>query len=125
VIAYKLFRRRKDGSLGSLFIHRAARIPVGVWLDAEPHRTCGYAFRPGWHCTRKPEAPHLRQSGDRVWYRVELREVQTFERPICQGGAWLLARQMKVLEEVVIVDPKREERDRSRNDLSAGILVKG
>jgi hypothetical protein len=61
--AYKLMKHRKDGTLGSLFIHRKAVIPVGVWLDAEDHPTKGYAHRVGWHCTFKPYAPHLGTKG--------------------------------------------------------------
>jgi hypothetical protein len=96
MIAYKLFRRRKDGTLGSLFINRRAEIPVGTWLNSQAHRTRGYAYRPGWHCTLEPQAPHLRQTGDRVWYQVELEGVERFARPASQGGAWLLARRMRV-----------------------------
>jgi hypothetical protein len=39
MIAYKLFRVRRDGSIGPLFINRNLRIPVGVPLPAEAHRT--------------------------------------------------------------------------------------
>lgn len=65
-IGYKLFRRRRNGTLGPLFINRRQVIPVGEWLDAEAHATRGYAYRPGWHATLRPAAPHLRQGGDRV-----------------------------------------------------------
>lgn len=95
---YKLFRRRADGSLGSLFINRRARVPLGVWLTAEDHRTKGYAHRPGWHATLKRYAPHLRQDGDRVWCRVQLRGCEECQRPESQGGTWLLAQGLKVLE---------------------------
>lgn len=57
--AYKLFRRRGDGSLGPLFINKRQRIPLGEWLQAEDHPTKGYAHRPGWHCGVAPSAPHL------------------------------------------------------------------
>jgi hypothetical protein len=51
MIAYKLFRKLKDGSLAPLFINKKTRIPLNKWLDAEPHPTKGFAFRKGWHCT--------------------------------------------------------------------------
>lgn len=103
---YKLLRRRKDGSLGPLFINVRQRIPVGVWLRAEAHRTKGYAYRPGWHCTLRPHAPHLRTTGpDRVWCLVSLVGVKTYDRPESQGGTWLLARRMRV-EEVLTGHPK-------------------
>ena len=47
--AYKLFIKRKDGTIGPLFIGRKQRIPMGVWLEAEDIPTKGYAHRPGWH----------------------------------------------------------------------------
>jgi len=57
--AYKLFKLRADGTLGPLFINASQRLPEGVWLKSEDHPTKGFAHRPGWHCTLKPEAPHL------------------------------------------------------------------
>lgn len=97
--AYKLFRKRANGTLGSLFIHKTAVIPIGQWLEAEDHQTRGYAHRPGWHCTPLPYAPHLRQGGDRVWCEVEIKDISIFKRPERQGGAWLLAGKMKVIQE--------------------------
>lgn len=97
MIAYKLFRVRKDGTLGPLFINRDFVIPVGVWLTAEEHRTKGYAYRPGWHATLKPEAPHLSTKG-RVWAKVVLKDTILHDRPQSQGGRWVLAGRMKVLD---------------------------
>lgn len=97
MIAFKLLRVRKDGSIGPLFINKKQRIPVGQWLQAEAHRTKGYAFRPGWHCCAKKSAPHLTEKG-RVWCRVELDGVKEMHRPECQGGLWFLAQRMRVLE---------------------------
>lgn len=51
MIAYKLIRKLKDGSLSPLFINKKQRIPIGIWLDAESHPTNGFAYRKGWHCT--------------------------------------------------------------------------
>lgn len=97
MIAYKLLSVRKDGSLGPLFINRRQRIPLGTWMKAECHPTKGFAIRPGWHATSSPVAPHLGTKGRR-WFQVELRGVTTFERPDCQGGTWLLAQWMKVIQ---------------------------
>ncbi len=94
--AYKLMRLRKDGTLGSLFIYRKNVIPIGIWLEAEDHPTKGYAHRPGWHCTYKPEAPHLSKK-NRVWVEVEVEDFSIFERPINQGGKWILAKKMKIV----------------------------
>lgn len=96
MIAYKLMRLRKDGTLGSLFIHKRAVIPIGEWLVAEDHQTKGYAHRPGWHCTLKPWAPHL-STKDRVWVKVEVEDFEYFDRPQAQGGKWVLAQKMMVL----------------------------
>lgn len=95
--AYKLFRLRKDGTLGPLFINRRQVVPVGKWLTAEEHPTAGFAFRPGWHCTAQPVAPHLGKAG-RVWCRVEITGAEPFTRPEHQGGTWYLARRMRVVE---------------------------
>jgi len=95
--AYKLFRQRKDGSLGPLFINARQRIEIGAWLPAEAHRTKGFAYRPGWHCCLRPEAPHLSEKG-RVWCLIEVEDYRTYNRPESQGGTWVLANHMKVLE---------------------------
>jgi len=97
MIAYKLVRKRKDGTLGPLFINARLRIPLGKWMDAEAHYKKGFAFRPGWHCTLKPVAPHLSKKG-RVWIKVEVLFYEKYERPESQGGTWVLAQRMKVLE---------------------------
>lgn len=99
VIGYKLFKVRKNGTLGPLFINARQVIPVGEWLEAEAHPTKGFAFRPGWHATFTPNAPHLRTTGpDRVWCRVELEGTRTYDRPESQGGSWVLADRLRVLE---------------------------
>ena len=97
--AFKLLRKRKDGSLGPLFINAKQRIPIGEWLEAEDHPTKGYAHRPGWHCTATKEAPHLSET-DRVWCNVVIMDYVHFNRPRSQGGQWLLAQRMKVLGEI-------------------------
>ena len=96
MIAYKLFRERRNGTIGPLFINRKQIIPVGYWLNAENIPTKGYAHRPGWHCGAAPSAPHLTEKG-RSWYQVEVDDFYTFERPKHQGGTWIIANKMKFL----------------------------
>jgi hypothetical protein len=98
---YKLFRVRRDGTgtLGPLFINRPQVIQTGSWLQAEPHRTKGFAFRPGWHICSKPLAPHLSKKG-RVWFKVEMQNAVPFLRPTAQGGLWFLAQRMKVIKRI-------------------------
>lgn len=95
--AYKLLSLKKDGSIGSLFINKRARLPIGEWMEAEDHPTKGYAHRKGWHCMLKPDAPHLTEKG-RVWAEVEVDEFEYFDRPESQGGRWVLAQKMKIVE---------------------------
>jgi len=95
--AYKLFRQRKDGTLGSLFINRQRKLPINEWLVAEEHLTKGYYFRPFWHCLSKPHAPHLSLK-NRVWARVEIKRFKKMQRPNHQGSEWYLAQQLKILE---------------------------
>lgn len=95
MIAYKLVRQRKDGSLGPLFINAKQRLPIGVWLAAKAHKTKGFAFRPGWHCTSKPVAPHLSKTG-RIWVQITIKEYTQHLRPINQGGLWYTANMMRI-----------------------------
>lgn len=95
MIAYKLVKQRKDGSLGPLFINARFRIPFDKWLQAEAHKKKGFAFRPGWHCTAKPYAPHLKWTENRVWCEVEVEDYREENRPVSQGGLWFLANRVK------------------------------
>jgi hypothetical protein len=99
MIGYKLFRKRADGSIGPLFINRKLRIETNKLMPAESHPTKGFAVRPGWHVTAKPEAPHLSMKG-RQWFKVEFEDYQELRRPVQQGGLWYLANKMRVLEAV-------------------------
>lgn len=99
MIAYKLLSKKKDGSIGPLFINRRLRLEIGKWYQAENYPTKGYAVRPGFHCTTKPEAPHLSEK-DRVWCMVDIEDYREFERPEHQGGKWLLANRLKVIKEL-------------------------
>lgn len=94
--AHKLFRVRKDGSLGSLFINRRARLPFNKWIEAKAYPTKGFKFRPFWHCMSEPVAPHLSMTG-REWFEVEIESYEIMERPASQGGLWYLASGIKIL----------------------------
>jgi len=97
MIAYKLMTRRKDGTLGPLFINRPLRLVLGTTYEAEDHPTVGYKRRPGWHCCPRPHAPHLKLMGNRQWVEVEIAEYTSEERPKSQGGTWYLANKMTPL----------------------------
>lgn len=99
MIAYKLLRKRKNGTIGPLFINRKLVIPFNEWLDAESHPTKGYSYRPFWHCTSKPIADHLSKKG-RVWCKIEINDFTVMERPKSQGGKWYLASKIKVLKQL-------------------------
>lgn len=103
-IAYKLVKVRKDGSIGPLFINASLRIEVGEWLKAEAHRKSGFAFRPGWHCTKTDVAPHLKErlKGGQVrqWWKVEIEDFEERIRPVAQGGLWYLAQKIRFLHPV-------------------------
>jgi hypothetical protein len=95
-ISYKLFRELKSGEITSLFINKNERLKRDIWLEAKSYPTKGYKLRPFWHCTEKPIAPHLSIKG-RTWLKVEMEEYTEFNRPICQGGKWFLAKRIKIL----------------------------
>ena len=97
MIGYKLFRLRKDGTLGPLFINRKQRLTVGTLYHAEAHLTKGFAFRPGWHICSEMNAPHLSKK-DRVWAIVWFDEYTEHVRPESQGGLWYTANKMTIME---------------------------
>jgi hypothetical protein len=99
MIGYKLFRLRKDGSLGPLFINCRQRLEVGITYEAEEHLTKGFAFRPGWHICSEMNAPHLSKKG-RVWAKVKFSDYTSHVRPESQGGLWYTANKMKIVEVV-------------------------
>jgi hypothetical protein len=94
--AFKLLRKRSNGTLGPLFINRKLVIPLNVWLPAEDWPTRGYAHRPGWHATLQPVAPHLSIKG-RIWAEIKIKQYKKYKRPESQGGTWVLANWMKVV----------------------------
>lgn len=97
MIAYKLCRRLKNGNIRSLFINKKIDLPFNIWLNAECHPTKGFKERPFWHCTSKPEAPHLSEK-NRVWVKIEMEDFEEFQRPESQGGLWYLAKRIKLIE---------------------------
>lgn len=97
MIAYKLFRIKKNGDITSLFINKTVPLKINEWLVAESYPTKGYKHRPYWHCTSEPIAPHLSEKG-RKWFKVEMKDFIKFERPKSQGGLWYLAGQIKIIE---------------------------
>lgn len=102
MIGYKLFRKRKDGTYGPLFINKRLKMVEGEWYEAEDHPTKGYAHRPGWHiCADPRNAPHLKHDIDsRVWCRVQFFGADKITRPANQGGFWWLAARMRILYEL-------------------------
>lgn len=97
ITVYKLVRKMKDGTIAPLFINKKFRFPIGEWLESESHPTKGFAYRPGWHCTLKMEAPHLSEK-DRVWVKGLAENYELYDRPESQGGTWVLSQRFKVLE---------------------------
>ena len=99
MIAYKLFRVLKSGEITPLFINKTKRLPLNEWMKAEQHPTKGFKFRPYWHCTSEPLAPHL-SIKNRQWYKVEIKDFKEMERPNSQGGLWYLSNNIKIIEKV-------------------------
>ena len=98
MIGYKLFRIRKDGSLGSLFINRNQRLELNKRYVSKSHPTKGFAVREGWHICQKPNAPHLSMK-NRRWYVVEFTgSIKKYNRPESQGGLWYTSRYIKILK---------------------------
>ena len=97
--AYKLLRKRKNGTLAPLFINKKLVIKLNEWMQAESHPTKGYSLRPFWHCTHKPEAKHLSTKG-RVWCKVEIEDFTEMMRPATQGGKWYLANRIRIIKEI-------------------------
>ena len=104
--AYKLLRIKKDGKLYPLFINKTVETPIGEWLEAELHVTAGFSPRKGYHCCFQPLAPHLKMqlaSGEqRVWVECEVEDWESYDRPITQGGAWILAQRMKLIRTLTL-----------------------
>lgn len=104
MIGYKLFRKRKDGSYGPLFINRKLKLYPNIVYFAEDHPTKGFAVRPGWHICKTTYAPHL-STKNRVWCKVEFDLKDTLWRPDSQGGVWYLGNTLKILSEYSTPNP--------------------
>ena len=96
IYAYKLFRVRKDGSIGSLFINPKERYELNSWMTAKPYKRDGFQFRPGWHSLNEPKAPHLSLKG-RAWFLVKISSYTTHTRPVSQGGKWFLSNKLSIV----------------------------
>ena len=77
------------------YINKKRKLPINEWLNAESFPTKGYALRPFWHCTKFPNAPHIKMNG-KIWYEVEIEDFTEFKRPLSQGGLWYLAKRIKI-----------------------------
>ena len=97
--AYKLVRKLKSGRLSPLFINKTLDLQMGQWYNSECHPTKGFTTRQGWHCTLKPEAPHLSEK-NRIWVEVEVEDYQMYNRPESQGGQWVLANKIRFIKEL-------------------------
>lgn len=78
VKAFKVFKRRKDGTLGSLFVDCRRRIAVGKWIEAkDAFRPTWLSFLPGWHSHADfSKAKALLKAADnRVMYEVLVKDI--------------------------------------------------
>lgn len=75
MIAYKLFRELKDGSISPLFINKKLRLKLNEWLTAESHPTKGFVFRQDG-IAPKSQLLHIYQSmeehGIRLKWKITL-----------------------------------------------------
>jgi hypothetical protein len=99
--AWKLFRLRKDGTLGPLFVDRELVIrPETVYTARQDIRPKTLAYRPGFHCIKHRWAPHIKMrlhNGERrVWCRVVIADYYRDKRPLTQGGMWYVAQNLMI-----------------------------
>ena len=102
VYTTKLFKQRKDGTLGPLYIGSKQRIDSkgGEWLPFDEKLSKkGFGERPGWHAptTVAPQIKAKTKNQERVVRDVALRNWTMFPRPASQGSEWYLAGEMMVL----------------------------
>ena len=107
MIAYKLFRIDKEGRLHPMFVLANQTIPLGRWLDAKagPKDKNGYVrskigpliYRPGWHLSEMPYAPHLGVGWhdkvkplkpDMVWTKCLIDDRKDFTKDVEKNG-WI------------------------------------
>lgn len=91
--AFKQFRIDKSGNLHPLFVFANETIPIGEWLTAKEgerlnngkvkSKLGSLAYRPGWHLSEAPYAPHIgiKENGkvkymkpDTVWALCEVND---------------------------------------------------
>ena len=96
IFAFKLFRIRKEGSIGSLFVEPTARHPIGTWIPAKAHSHKKLKFRKGWHALIHPNAPHLSKK-NRAWYIVMVDNYEVIDRPKNHGGKWVIAQKLNII----------------------------
>jgi hypothetical protein len=101
IYAYKLMRKRVDGSIGSLYIGRAKKLPINEWIKSECIPTKKFKVRAGWHTLSKPVAPHLKKDIDqRKWFYVQISNYKKIERPKSQGGIWYISDWIKIIKQI-------------------------
>ena len=133
---YKLLKQRKNGTLGPLFIEASRVLPLGEPLEAICKPTKGFALRPGFHSTLRPDAPHLSGKG-RVWVECEIpgrhylrseqpelftgrngmEDVPTdgyylWPRPASQGGLWVISHKIilnRIMEPEEVAEVARQD----------------
>ena len=103
--AFKQFRIDKNGELHPLFVYAKETIPIGVWLEAKegPRTDNGkvksklgpLAYRPGWHMSEAPYAPHIgvKENGkvsymrdDTVWALCEFDDTNDYTMEARNNG---------------------------------------
>ena len=113
VYTTKIFKVRKDGTLGPLFIGAKQRIDSkgGEWLPFnEKLSRKGFGERPGWHAptTVAPQIKTKAKGQERVVRDVALRNWTVYPRPVSQGSEWYLAGEMMVLPVKVAKKKKKK-----------------
>jgi hypothetical protein len=100
MIAYKLFRVKKNSKITSLFMNKKRELPIGEWINSRSYPTKGFAVRPGWHSVARPKADHLSKIG-RKWYKVEIENFRIEERSVHQGSKWYVSKRLKIIKELI------------------------
>ena len=105
MLAYKQFRQDKSGQLHPLFVFAEETIPIGEWITAKegPKLENGkvksklgpLAYRPGWHLSEAPYAPHIgiKENGkvkymrpDTVWALCAVNDTINYTKKARKNG---------------------------------------
>lgn len=105
MIAYKQFRQDKSGNLHPLFVFANETIPLNEWIKAKegPKLDSGkvksklgpLAYRPGWHLSEAPYAPHIgiKENGrvkymrpDTVWAVCIVNDTNNYTEVVRRNG---------------------------------------